>query len=127
MSDFETIWNILVPPVEISHGGDDVPDPTSHLFAKAQLASTMTKSADADDWDEEINVPVQKTTPVDGERLEKAYTSMRQTNRRVSLTEFVKRSLAGGETVSGLVEHARKHDLETAEMLAQIGAELGAD
>jgi len=124
MSDFESVWNILIPPVEITDGRDEIANPVAQLFERAQLESTLSKSAD-DDWDEEINVPVQKTTPTDGALLEKTYSSMRQSHSRTSIAQFIQKSLAVGETIDSLADYAQQHDQETADMIRAVASELG--
>jgi len=44
--------------------------------------------------------------------------------RRAALETFIRKSLAAGETLEDLVAYARRHDLETANQLQEIGNAL---
>lgn len=128
MSDdgFNALWDVLIPPLAVSSGPDEIPDPTTVLFQRAQLEATLAKSSD-DDWDTEISdTPiVQKTIPVSGLPLEKAYSSMRHTHRHAAIAQFIRKSLATGESVNSLCDYAAQHDQETADLIRAVASELG--
>lgn len=115
---------------------------------KVTAAEIAKSAAELDDWSEEITeAPVTKNVsatealpegtdplskkvspsttlippPTDGEPLEKRLSSE---TRKAALAAFIKRRLALGETLEALVEHARAHDEETADAIAEIGATL---
>lgn len=87
-------------------------------FGPIEEGAVMAKSVSTE-WDESI------TPPGDGS-LSKAYDSVRQTTRKINIRKFVEDSLAAGETISALVDHAAAHDPETAEMISLIGREIAA-
>ena len=80
----------------------------------APLAKASTE------WAEEISAAS------DGDSLENNYSAVRKTNRRVTLEKFVRTSLAAGETISGLVDHAKRYDGATAREIQEIGDQLAA-
>jgi hypothetical protein len=71
-----------------------------------------------DGWDEQI--PNSSASDA-GDQLIKRFAG---DQRRQSYREWMQRQLALGETVDGLVKHARKHDEATALFLEEIAAEL---
>jgi hypothetical protein len=44
--------------------------------------------------------------------------------RKASLTDYIRRQLAIGETIEGLAEFAEQHDQETANLIREIGNSL---
>lgn len=101
-------------------------NPIAQLFADARFGfgevKELTESSTENDWDEIIG----KVASIDGGLLQKACDGMRRTGRRIALEQFIRKSLALGEAVASLVEYAQRRDPDTATMLREIGAKIGA-
>jgi hypothetical protein len=91
--------------------GEALHKQTAHLDAVLKVAAKASAT------------PEQKEPAADDE-LAKAYLSA-SGRRKANLREYLKTSLAGGETLEAIVAHARRYDAETANLLQEIGNELG--
>jgi hypothetical protein len=86
--------------------------PLQRLFHPAGTASTPSA---------EIAQRFSKDNAPSPEALQKRFAS---SARKIALTDFVRRSLALGETVESLATYAARTDPQTADLIRQIGAEL---
>lgn len=94
--------------------------PTDRIVAATyqKIAANAEKPTDL----ERAQNPLRKTEPASSSLAKRM--PGKDDLHRVCLREFLKKSLANGETVASVAAYARQHDPATADLLEEIGAEL---
>lgn len=120
---------------------DDAPDPMREFLADAALAGAIgsrghqhvaalaEETADVDKRAAQImgrfgKAPEHEEVNPDEEQLAKAATVDSRARRLMGLRTWLRKSLAHGETVAGLVKHAKQYDNDEAALILEAAQGL---